>query len=358
MGGGKINNRNSNIDMIRIVAMLLVVALHCMDYGGFIKLSEANLFLSLFVSLNHTISICAVNCFALISGYLLTDCKKRWNKLAGLWVEVCFYSAFFAVLFNIVFPKKVTLLSVCKSFFPISTNQYWYFTAYVGLFFLMPTLNAIVTFRSEQEFKKDIFNVVLLFSLYAFFIKDDIFFLNRGFSVWWLAIVYILGAGIKKYRMEERFSRQTLQLLLISDVLITSVLKLLMQKYGINIWGRLYSYNAPNIIFMAVVLFMLFLKIDFKNFLLKEKGLRILSSATFGVYLIHNNNYFNDLVFKNIFINVPTDNVIIFILCFYFSIASVYATCTVIELLRIRFFCAIKGCFVLASKAKSNLLDN
>lgn len=57
--------------MIRIVAMLLVVALHCMDYGGFIKLSEANLFLSLFVSLNHTISICAVNCFALISGYLL-----------------------------------------------------------------------------------------------------------------------------------------------------------------------------------------------------------------------------------------------------------------------------------------------
>ena len=40
--GGKINNRNSNIDMIRIVAMLLVVALHCMDYGGFIKLSEAN----------------------------------------------------------------------------------------------------------------------------------------------------------------------------------------------------------------------------------------------------------------------------------------------------------------------------
>lgn len=357
-GGKKINNRNSNIDMIRIVAMLLVVALHCMDYGGFIKLSEANLFLSLFVSLNHTISICAVNCFALISGYLLTDGKKRWNKLAGLWVEVCFYSAFFAVLFNIVFPKKVTLLSVCKSFFPISTNQYWYFTAYVGLFFLMPTLNAIVTSRSEQEFQKDIFNVVLLFSLYAFFIKDDIFFLNRGFSVWWLAIVYILGAGIKKYRMEERFSRQTLQLLLISDVLITSVLKLLMQKCGINIWGRLYSYNAPNIIFMAVVLFMLFLKIDFKIFFLKEKGLRILSSATFGVYLIHNNNYFNDLVFKNIFINVPTDNVIIFILCFYFSIASVYATCTVIELLRIRFFCVIKGCFVLASKTKSNLLDN
>ena len=182
--------------------------------------------------------------------------------------------------------------------------------------------------------------------------------MNRGFSVWWLAIVYILGAGIKKYRMEERFSRQTLQLLLISDVLITSVLKLLMLKCGINIWGRLYSYNAPNIIFMTVVLFMLFLKIDFKNFFLKEKGLTILSSATFGVYLIHNNNYFNDLVFKNIFINVPTDNVIIFILCFYFSIASVYATCTVIELLRIRFFCAIKGCFVLASKTKSNLLDN
>ena len=114
---GKINNCNSNIDIIRIFAMLLVVALHCMDYGGFIKLSEANLFLSLFVSLNHTISICAVNCFALISGYLLTDGKKRWNKLAGLWVEVCFYSAFFAVLFNIVFPKKLHYYLCAKASF-------------------------------------------------------------------------------------------------------------------------------------------------------------------------------------------------------------------------------------------------
>ncbi len=80
-------------------------------------------------------------------------------------------------------PKKVTLLSVCKSFFPISTNQYWYFTAYVGLFFLMPTLNEIVTSRSEQRFKKDIFNVVLLFSLYAFFIKDDFYLESRLFSM-------------------------------------------------------------------------------------------------------------------------------------------------------------------------------
>ncbi len=46
----KINNRNSNIEMIRIVAMLMVVELHCMDYGGFIKLSEANLFFSICVT--------------------------------------------------------------------------------------------------------------------------------------------------------------------------------------------------------------------------------------------------------------------------------------------------------------------
>lgn len=173
--------------MIRIVAMLLVVALHCMDYGGFIKLSEDNLF----VSLNHTISICAVNCFALISGYLLTDGSKRWNKLAVLWIGSLLLFGLFCSIVQYFFPEKVTLLSVCKSFFPISTNQYWYFTAYVGLFFLMPILNAIVTFCSEQEFKKDIFNVVLLFSLYAFFIKEDIFSLNRGFSVWWLSIVVL-----------------------------------------------------------------------------------------------------------------------------------------------------------------------
>lgn len=136
----------------------------------------------------------------------------------------------------------------------------------------MPTLNIIVTSRSEQNLKR-IYLMLLCCFRFMLFYKGWYFFLNRGFSVWWLAIVYILGAGIKKYRMEERFSRQTLQLFLISDVLITSVLKLLMQKCGINVWGRLYSYNAPNIIFMAVVLFMLFLKIDFKNFFSRKRAL-------------------------------------------------------------------------------------
>lgn len=353
---GEKTDRNFNIDIFRVLAMFLIVSLHCMDYGGFIKLSKNNLVLSIFISLNQTISICAVNCFALISGYLLVDRKISWKKLISLWVQVCFYSVFFGILFYIFIPKKVTLLSLCKCFFPVSTKQYWYFTAYFGLYFLIPAINSIITHLSEQEFKKYIFRVILLFSIYAFFIKEDIFFLNRGFSVWWLAIVYMIGAGIKKYKMEERFSKLTLQLFLISDVLLTTILKLLLQYFEINIWGRLYSYNAPNIILMAIVLFMLFLKLDFRIHSNNAKLLRILSSATFGVYLIHNNNLFNDLIFKNIFINISTDNVIIFILCYYFSIVSVYVVCTVIELLRIRFFIFIKRYFVLPFKTK--LLDN
>ena len=105
---GKINNRNSNIDMIRIVAMLLVVALHCMDYGGFIKLSEDNLF----VSLNHTISICAVNCFALISGYLLTDGSKRWNKLAVLWIGSLLLFGLFCSIVQYFFSRK-SYVTIC-----------------------------------------------------------------------------------------------------------------------------------------------------------------------------------------------------------------------------------------------------
>lgn len=94
--------------MIRIVAMLLVVALHCMDYGGFIKLSEDNLF----VSLNHTISICAVNCFALISGYLLTDGSKRWNKLAVLWIGSLLLFGLFCSIVQYFFSRK-SYVTIC-----------------------------------------------------------------------------------------------------------------------------------------------------------------------------------------------------------------------------------------------------
>ena len=103
--------------MIRIVSMLLVVALHCMDYGGFIKLSEANPFLSLFVSLNHTISICAVNCFALISGYLLTDGKKRWNKLAGCGWKFASIRSFLLCCSILFFRKKLRYYLCAKASF-------------------------------------------------------------------------------------------------------------------------------------------------------------------------------------------------------------------------------------------------
>lgn len=72
----QVNSRNYGIDLLRIVAMFLVVILHILGQGGVLKAVESN-------EINFTVSwlleigaYCAVNCYALITGFVLFFRKR------------------------------------------------------------------------------------------------------------------------------------------------------------------------------------------------------------------------------------------------------------------------------------------
>ena len=62
--------RNEGIDLLRIVAMLLITMLHVIRHGG--MLDGLSLFSSQYfvVWILYILTNCAVNCYALISGYV------------------------------------------------------------------------------------------------------------------------------------------------------------------------------------------------------------------------------------------------------------------------------------------------
>ena len=94
-----LKKRNSNLDLLRILCMFMVVILHSLNHGGLVEGSlipghynwyNGNILFSL--------SLQAVNCFVLISGYFLCTAKFKLKKLINIYIQVFFYSVTIALL--------------------------------------------------------------------------------------------------------------------------------------------------------------------------------------------------------------------------------------------------------------------
>jgi len=91
--------RQSNLELLRIISMLLILMHHYSVHGGF-NLSNVpltfNVFLVQLLSLGGKIG---VNIFMLITGYFMVNSKFNFKKLLRLGLQVLFYSVGFMLIF-------------------------------------------------------------------------------------------------------------------------------------------------------------------------------------------------------------------------------------------------------------------
>ncbi|MDE6723424.1 MAG: hypothetical protein K2J55_04430, partial [Eubacterium sp.] len=64
------SKRNYGIDLLRIVCMIMVPVLHVLGHGGLLEGAEILSVKYEFVWFLEAAAFCAVNCYALISGYV------------------------------------------------------------------------------------------------------------------------------------------------------------------------------------------------------------------------------------------------------------------------------------------------
>lgn len=207
------DKRKYGIDLLRIIAMVLVVVLHILGQGGILIEAEKNEIKFAVVWLLEIVAYCAVNCYALISGFVYFSEENKQVKLSKyikLWLQVEFYSVLITLYFWQFYPNLVNKKQLVKSFFPILSEQYWYFSAYTGVYFIIPWLNKIIQGLKEKELKTLVF-CVLIFSSYiigANLFKVDLFGLKGGYSFLWLAILYVIGGYIKKHKLYHKIKKE------------------------------------------------------------------------------------------------------------------------------------------------------
>lgn len=244
---------NVGIDLLKIVAMFMIVILHVLGFGNVVwnkTLSGLNYDIAWFLEIA---SFCAVNCYALASGYIGINTRIRYYKLVLLWLQIVFSGVVITLFFSIYEPQLVNITHWKNSLLPIFSTQYWYLTAYFGLFLFLPMINAGVQAIVSLQ-RKILFSTILGFLVVIpYLIRSDLFYFISGYSLIWLLVFYVFGAIIAKENLFQGFSKLSLFIIYLCMILVTFYLKKIKKFIELII-------NLRQLLFVVLVCWFYFLR--------------------------------------------------------------------------------------------------
>lgn len=319
------HQRNYGIDLLRFILMFMVCILHVLGQGGILEAVPIG-------SLGHKIfwlieisSYCAVDSFAIISGYIATDGKHRYEKIVSMWFQAFFYSFILTIFLSILgVGNGLGTIDFKRSIFLVTFGGFWYFTAFFALFFAMPILNRFLFAISEVQSKKVFIVLTLLFSVMGSF--GDPFKSQIGYSAIWLMVLYSIGVLAKRLNLFARRKSATLIIVWLLCIFIT--------WFTYIIKGDMFyiSYISPTIVLSGLIMVTLFSRLR-----LNPKVITVISKLSpyaFGIYLFQSNHIIFNNVIKGRAAFVVDKSLVVGILYVFFYAFLIFISGLFVEIVR------------------------
>lgn len=337
--------REIGVDLLRIIATVFVIILHVLGPSGILEQRDLGItywtawFFEIF-------AYCAVNCFALITGYVMVNKQIKIKNIVTTWLQVAFTSIIFSLLFFVFDPQTISLKQIVVSVIPIIGKQWWYMSSYFALFFFIPFLNAAI-----KNISRNMFNKFILVILFAICVIDcimpmDAFLFNNGYSPIWLMVLYLFGAYIKTFNIKEKItavkSLMGFMVMIVITFLSKAVISYLTQRilHRVVFDGILISYTSITIVFAAVFLFTFCLNIKIGN--ITYKIIEFLAPTTLGIYLIHTHPLIYTNIIKAKLIPIMDKTLVSMIVALFTLTLVIFIACALIEKIRIFIFKILK----------------
>ena len=294
--------RNPNFlyaDYVRVLATLAVILLHCA--GDLLyRFDLKNMNLSYWWTGNvydSSVRWC-VPMFILLSGALLLRPAKEETipdflkkRMMRVLVPYLFWSLIYVLytnrgqIENFQIPYWPDVFY--KIFFEDVYYHLWFIPMILGLYFLTPVFRVFVRHATRYEIE--------YFLIFWFYVSTLQIYFSQFFVIkflGWLAYIGYLVLGDYLHTFE------------ISKKNTTLIYRTAWLSLAITIWGtwqlsayfgvfsgELYQYLSPNIIFMAVGIFLAFKNYDWESFNARNPrfhaAIKWLSNISFGIYLLH-----------------------------------------------------------------------
>lgn len=300
----RVRQRDSNLELLRIVAMALIVIEHIFGHGYGIKQSLSQAVIPF--------AAVGVNLFILITGYF--GIHFKWKSLLNLLLIVITYKIVneaFVVTFLQQPPKPGGLLKF----------GYWFVTVYFELYLIAPMLNRLLKSTPNRTLWAYLAILFFINCILGFLLKEEV---NRiGMNLMQFVFLYFIGHAIRRFHTAGRLG--TLSWLAVY-LGCSAIEALLMDKWTSN-------NNNPLVLCAAIALFCFFLKFNFHS-----KAVNTVATTAFAVYLLTDGRLGTLFLYPlaHDFYLRHTDNLPLLLLCPLAATLCAFAVAFVTDMVRQR----------------------
>lgn len=290
--------RQANIELLRIVAMLMVVVLHYLIKGeAAVSLAVDSSAVNVVLWLVKALCIVTINVYVLISGYFLLEAKWKISRLISLWLQTLCYSVgvpLVCLCLRIGEVEQWGLYDWINVLLPVQMEHYWFITAYVVLYLFVPVLSAGVKHMTKKQHELVIAGLLLVFSIPKTIIPIYIPIDRYGYDFGWFMCLFMIAAYIRLYGIpffNKNVKSVAAYFAAVFGIWGISVVCGVLSQKGLPLaymMDMTYCYNHFLVLMASVALFYVFSYIKIPQGKISDIICKI-SSYTLGVYLLHEN---------------------------------------------------------------------
>lgn len=188
--------RNSKIEILRIISIILIVLSHYVVHSG-VDIHDMPFGINRYILELGVLGNIGTMLFIFITGYFLVGSYKiKFKKIFHYLLQVFFYSSIIYILMVLLGREPFDIKELMINFFPLTFKRYWFATAYFIIYLFHPYINKFINSLSRKEYTNFIILSVFLFFFLSTLTTMDFY----GNEIIYFVTFYSIGAYMSKYR--------------------------------------------------------------------------------------------------------------------------------------------------------------
>jgi len=281
------NNRNSSFELLRVVAILFVIAHHVLLFGadvcGYLSPFSPNAAGVAGVAINSVV-VTGVSLFVMISGWF--GIKKMWQPMVRLIVECALFGALALGLCLLLYeiypiPKANGAWSWLRLWQSVKFTNWWFIVHYLMLVLCAPLLEKCLETVSQRKLEVILVGLMLFNFVFGYWWG---YINSSGYNVVQFVLLYMIARYMRMFPEScvNRFVRRGAWLIIPACAALMVGVFLLDTAAWVP--GRncaVWNYNCPLVVLESAAIFSLFTRLKIQSPVINFTAAMIL-----GVYLI------------------------------------------------------------------------
>lgn len=331
-----VHNRNTNIELYRIVVMFFIVAHHYVINSGLIQVIEnepltgKSAFFYVFGMWGKT----GINCFVLITGYFMCRSNITLRKFLKLFIQIEFYNIVINLIFIFTGYKDFNIKSLYEMIWPIRSVSNNFISCFLIFYLFIPFFNILIHNMNKKHHQLLLVLCLFIYTILGTSIKIPV---TMNY-VTWFSILYLVSSYIRTYGINYKGVKIKWGWLSLISIVISAISVLLLSTIVNTPWLEFVFVSDSNhilAVITSICLFMYFKELPIKN----SRFINRVASCMFGVLLIHaNSNTMCQWLWHYTLDNVgwyATDYAVLHALI---CVTVIFIICIIIYFLRQKFF--------------------